>query len=69
MFGPRESSTSSTVETMQQRASVELDWETHTGTYAGDCNEDGNEADGRSLLGDAIELWIPLRSVRMPNKV
>lgn len=33
----------------QQRADVELDWETHTGTYAGDCNEDGNEAEGRSL--------------------
>lgn len=51
-------------EWMQQRTSVELDWETHTGTFAGDCNEDSNEAEGR---GDAIECCIHLRSVRMPN--
>jgi hypothetical protein len=49
---------------MQQRTSVELDWETHIGKFAGDCNEDGNEAEGR---GDAIECCIHLRSVRMPN--
>ena len=46
---------------MQQRTSVELDWETHTGTFAGDCNEDSNEAEGR---GDATECYIHLRSVR-----